>query len=715
MADLVAINNITRPGVFVTETASGIQPPAIANFRTCYFNGSGTTGNFDTPTQVTSLSDAVNVFGIPANGVAARSIRLYFANNPNGVIFYNRVAIGDRYQAELKTPGQSGDTLTLSVFDPDNPESPARTLDFTIDATATPTENEQIAAFADAIAQDVDVSGEIAIEKPEDSTQFVLRANNPTVNRNILLTATPAGSPTGLSDTDIGDTYLLSVEAIGNENDTIIFDVGGSAYTYTISAADVGDIATLLANLESGFNADATIGAVAQLRAADASAQTIELRVLDPTSSPLLAISTTGDTTVSHVQYGVITKYQVPADFREDDVITLTLSGDPDISGQYIVSADDATAIGTLLSSMANQFNSGDLSSVVIIENLDSGDRSFEVRLLDTATPRSDLSASLSRSILLEYQKIEDDFPARYDWLWSLENAYDPDEFEQGFLIAPEAFYFLPQQDRIAVGTKMHDLAIQDNFNWMAIVDCGRELQTTEEFKDEGTSYTPPRGHLAYYAPFLIDVDGLEIPSSAAVVGLGIRRYREQNFIEPPAGTQYPIFGVTDVAVRITNAQQSVLNPEGVNVIRNLKHVPNGGIVVWGARTRSKGLFRWVNTRIVTNVLIKTLENAFYSQVFSAADGFGILQTRIKEQANAILYRFWLSGALYGDTTADAYAVICDESNNPNFDLENGLMRLDVFIKLSPTIEAILISVKRTSIGAYEFEYSGSDSNATIA
>jgi len=713
MVDIVSINNITRPGVFVTETASGIQPPAIAPFRTCYLNGSGTKGDFDTPTQITSLADAVNVFGISVDGVVARSIRLYFANNPNGVLFFNRVPVGDRYQAELKTPGQSGDLLTLSVTDPDNPTTPAKTFEYTIDAATNLTEADQIAAFADAITQDATISNEVSIEGETDSdAKFIVRANDPTVNRTILLTATPAGSPTALSSTDIGDTYLLNFSAIGDAGDTVTFDLDGSSYVYTVAAGDVGDYSTFFTNLETEFDTDATVGAIAQLQNADPTARTIELRVTNPASSPTLTVTPTGTAVVNETQYGESIEYQIPADFREDDVLTLTVAGSPDVSIQYVVTATDAAAIGTLLSNFASAINSdANLSSLVVAENTDSGNRSLEVRLLDTQDSRSDLSATLSRSILLEYAKITDSFPARYDWLWTFDRAYDPDEFEQGFLIAPEAFYYLPQTDRVAVGTKMHDLAATYNFNWMAIVDCGRELKTTEEFKDEGTSYSPVRGHLAYYAPYLLDLDGNDIPPSAAVVGLALRRYREQNFIEPPAGTQYPIFGAADVAVRIKNAQQSVLNPEGINVVRNLRHVPNGGIVVWGARTRSKGLFRWVNGRIVVNILIKTLENAFYSQVFSAADGFGILRTRLKEQANAILYRFWLSGALYGDTTADAYAVVCDDSNNPAIDLENGIVRIDVFVKVAPTIEAILISVKRTSIGAYEFEYEGSDAN----
>lgn len=714
MVGPISLNSITRPGVFVSELASGIQPVAIAPFRTCYLCGSGSKGPYNTPTQIVSLEDAVNIFGIAPKGVSGRAIQLFFANVPNGVLFLTRVPIGDRYQAVVRSPGQSGDLITVSVTDPANPTEPAKTFEYTIDSNENPTESEQISAFAAALQANTDAGAEITIEgENDDDDRFIVAAIDPTKPRDILLSTTPAGTPTALAETDVGDTYRITVTDIGAENDTIDFDFDGSTYTYTIAAGDVGDMATFLGNLESSFNADATVGATAQIQNVDTGSGTFRIRVTNPASNPVFTLTTTGASDLSETQLGDALELTIPSDYRTDDVLTFEVDSASPTSYQHVVTEAEDSTISVLLDNLIAALNAdSDFSAQAIAENKSDGDRTLEIRLTDTGASSTVLGGSLSRSILIDFTEIEDNHPARYDYLDTLSDAFDPDENEQGFLAIPEAFYSLDSQDdRAAVGIAMTNLCENSEFNWMAIVDCGQNLTTPDEFETEAKLYNPSKGHLAYYAPYLINLEGDDIPPSTAVIGVALRRYLTQNFIEPPAGFRYPIYGAADVSVRIRNAEQSVLNPQGINCIRNLRNIPGGGIVVWGARTRTPGLYRWLNGRVIVNVLIKTLDDSFHSHLFNAADGFGTLQVRIKEQANAILYRFWQSGAFYGETTDQAYQVICDDSNNPALDIEDGKIRVDIFVKIVPTIEAILISVRRSSIGAFEFEYGGSDAN----
>jgi phage tail sheath protein FI len=97
--------------------------------------------------------------------------------------------------------------------------------------------------------------------------------------------------------------------------------------------------------------------------------------------------------------------------------------------------------------------------------------------------------------------------------------------------------------------------------------------------------------------------------------------------------------------------------------------------------------------------LIGTLRTAFDSIVFSAVDGQGVLFTRIRETANAICYRLWAGQALFGATPGEAFFCKCDRGNNPDLDLENGIVRLDVYVAPVPTMERLLINVVRTAIG----------------
>ena len=222
----------------------------------------------------------------------------------------------------------------------------------------------------------------------------------------------------------------------------------------------------------------------------------------------------------------------------------------------------------------------------------------------------------------------------------------------------------------------------------------------------EHLMYTSPFGYLGYYAPYLVDLEGFNVPPSGAVAGTALRRYREQGFQEPPAGVLYALQGVLRPQVNITRAHQQASNPTGLNAIRLL---PNQGTVIWGARTRSSNsLFRWVNTRIILNVVINSLRGAFDDKIFRAIDGSQNLFRQIRSTAEGILYVLWQGQALYGASPSQAYRVICNNGNNPDFNIENGLVNVDVYVVPVSTLEVILIRVYRTAIGQLDIVVSSS-------
>lgn len=291
--------------------------------------------------------------------------------------------------------------------------------------------------------------------------------------------------------------------------------------------------------------------------------------------------------------------------------------------------------------------------------------------------------------------------PATYNkYIYGIQNSFDPDLHEQGFMIAPEAFSTLSAQNhRTSVAVAMENLASTENYDWMALVDAGptATINSITKAQQEGQLYTTARGHLAYYYPYLIDLEANNVPPSPVIAAIAMRRYREQGFNQPPAGAQYPVRGVTDVLVRLKQVQQAVVNPLGINLVR---YFPNQGVIVYGARTRSaSAYYRFVNTRIILNVLIGTLRNVYAQLVFSAVDGQGVLFSRIKATADQICYQLWDGGALYGASPSEAFACFCNANNNPAIDLEQGIVRVDVYVVPAPTMERLLISVYRTPIG----------------
>lgn len=284
------------------------------------------------------------------------------------------------------------------------------------------------------------------------------------------------------------------------------------------------------------------------------------------------------------------------------------------------------------------------------------------------------------------------------EWVTAIGAAID-DDTPIGILIAPEAFQTLTSStDRLAVCNKLRDVA---EINRMVVfADSGSTIATGAAAIVEAATYTTARGHVAYYTPYLKDLNSVTVPASGAVAGLATRRYREQGFQEPPAGAQFAIRGVLDVVTRYKSIDQETMSPAGVNVIRNLR---NKGIVTWGARTRSVNpYFRFINTRVILNVLEETLEPAFDYMIFNSVRGETF--TRIKETINVVCYRLWQAGALYGNTPGDAYGVICEDVNNPAIDLEAGILRADVWVVPAPTLERLFIQVNRTTIGQVSAE-----------
>jgi hypothetical protein len=220
---------------------------------------------------------------------------------------------------------------------------------------------------------------------------------------------------------------------------------------------------------------------------------------------------------------------------------------------------------------------------------------------------------------------------------------------------------------------------------------------------EDSQQYYTSKGFLAYYGPHIEDAEGYIVPASPFVAGVAIRRSRAQGFQYPPAGTSYPLNGTAGAQIAISSAEQDVSNRLGMNALRTLPGYGNT-VFVWGGRTRvnakdaDQGLYKFVNTRVILNVIYGTLKGAFDSQIFTVVDGRNLLFTKIRTIAENVLYVFWAGGALFGSKPSDAYAVICDRRNNPGQTLEEGVVYTSVFVTPVPTLERIQIDLVRVAI-----------------
>ena len=116
-----------------------------------------------------------------------------------------------------------------------------------------------------------------------------------------------------------------------------------------------------------------------------------------------------------------------------------------------------------------------------------------------------------------------------------------------------------------------------------------------------------------------------------------------------------------DVASSITDGEQGILNPKGVNCIRTFGL---RGIRVWGARTMSSdAAWKYINVRRFFNWAEDSIQHGTQWAVFEPND-FSLWQ-RLKRDVTSFLLRPYRDGALFGATQDQAFYVKCDAETNP--------------------------------------------------
>jgi phage tail sheath protein FI len=191
--------------------------------------------------------------------------------------------------------------------------------------------------------------------------------------------------------------------------------------------------------------------------------------------------------------------------------------------------------------------------------------------------------------------------------------------------------------------------------------------------------------YAAYYQPWLQTLDlttgnALLVPPSGAVIGIYARSDNERGVHKAPANEV--VRNVFDLEYTFGNGEQEVLNPVGVNLIREFT---GRGIRVWGARTLSSDQeWKYVNVRRLFIFLEHSIDNGTQWVVFEPNNEE--LWARVKSTIEAFLFGIWKTGALMGTKPEEAYFVKVDRTTMTQDDIDNG--RLVVLIGVAPTMPA---------------------------
>jgi uncharacterized protein len=205
------------------------------------------------------------------------------------------------------------------------------------------------------------------------------------------------------------------------------------------------------------------------------------------------------------------------------------------------------------------------------------------------------------------------------------------------------------------------------------------------------------KDHAALFFPrVVVDDRGRRVPlgPAGAIAGLMARTDATRGVWKAPAGTEADLRGIVGLEQRLSDPENGVLNPRGVNTLRIF---PNG-IVNWGARTMDgdddfASEYKYIPIRRLALFIEESLYRGLKWVVFEPNDE--PLWAQIRLNVGAFLHGLFRQGAFQGQTPKDAYFVKCDRETTTQTDRNLGVVKVMVgFAPLKPA-EFVIIRLQQ--------------------
>ena len=181
---------------------------------------------------------------------------------------------------------------------------------------------------------------------------------------------------------------------------------------------------------------------------------------------------------------------------------------------------------------------------------------------------------------------------------------------------------------------------------------------------------------------------------SGAVAGVIARTDGTRGVWTAPAGLEATLAGVPALDVSLTDGQNGVANPLGVNCLRMFP----AGAVVWGARTLQgadelSSDWKYLSVRRTALFLEESIDRATRWAAFESNGE--ALWADLRRQIGAFLEILFRQGAFRGRTAEQAYFVLCDRGTTTPADVDQGVVNVRVgFAPLRPA-EFVLVRVRQ--------------------
>ena len=203
-----------------------------------------------------------------------------------------------------------------------------------------------------------------------------------------------------------------------------------------------------------------------------------------------------------------------------------------------------------------------------------------------------------------------------------------------------------------------------------AVLDSG-DGQTLTQVRTLRAQLTS--NYAALYYPWVRALDPLSgsellLPPSGFVAGIYARTDSEHGVSKAPANQV--VIGAVRLETQLTQQEQELLNPEGINCLRFFE---GRGFRLWGARTISTDRdWKYVNIRRYMIYLEHSIRRGTEWAAFEPNGD--ILWATIRRMVEEFLVTEWRNGGLLGTTPNQAFFVRCDRSTMTQEDLDKGRM-----------------------------------------
>lgn len=180
-----------------------------------------------------------------------------------------------------------------------------------------------------------------------------------------------------------------------------------------------------------------------------------------------------------------------------------------------------------------------------------------------------------------------------------------------------------------------------------------------------------------------------------ALAGVLARTDGERGVWTAPAGTTRRIAGASGLEYKLTDDENGVLNPLGLNCLRTF---PIYGTVSWGARTLdgadvAASQWKYLPVRRLALMIEETLYRSTQWAVFSGNDE--PLWAQLRLNITTFMQGLFRQGAFQGTTPAQAYLVKCDSTTTTQADIDRGVVNVLVgFAPLKPA-EFVFIQLQQ--------------------